>query len=126
MRYTACILLLTSILASCGGTGSTFLDDIVSSSEPIVMRVDPEAASVGDEIKIYGIGFSIEAPLNAVFIGGTSTYATSHEFTDGKNNGEFEYITAIVPEGTPEGENSIVVQIHDLTSNSDVKITINP
>lgn len=120
------IMAVAMILAPCGGSSDVYPDDVVSNTNPIVSRVDPATAARSQEITIYGIGFSIEPPSNIVIIGNSSTSATAHGFIESPTSTEFEYITATIPADTPEGDNSVIVQVHEYSSNTDITIAVTP
>lgn len=119
------MMAVAMLFSPCGGSGGGgYSDDVVTSTDPIVSRVDPSAAALGQEITIYGIGFSIEPPSNIVIIGSSSISATAHGFVESPTATEFEYITATIPTDAPIGDNSVVVQVYDYSSNADIIVTV--
>lgn len=124
-RFSAITMVLTVLLASCGGTDS-YQPDVPTDSPPIVQRVDPNTGRVGDEVTIYGFGFTVSIPENIVIIGGAATSATSYQIMPNPVNDEIEAITCTVPEGAALGEGPIFVQVHGDQSNSDVSFTVIP
>ncbi len=126
MKRSVAIAFLMFFIASCGSSTDTFSGNVTSGTDPIVSRIDPATGPVGQEITIYGIGFSIEPPSNIVMIGNVSTTATSHGFVAAPTDTEFEYIVATVPADTPAGANSVTVLVYDSPSNSDITFTVTP
>ncbi len=114
------------LAASCGGTSSDYNPNVPTNSPPIVSRVDPSAGSVGDEISIFGLGFSIAYPEDIVVVGGAATSATSYRLLDNPTANEIEAITFTVPADAALGEGPIYVQVDGNSSNVDVSFTVIP
>jgi len=114
-----------AILFSACGSGGDITDDVPSDSPPIVMRVDPAIATAGDQITIFGIGFSAAAPTNIIIIGDAGIYAESYQLIPNPIDEEAEAITAVIPAGIAPDLYPILVVVGENTSNSDVMITIN-
>ena len=125
MKRMIFIVLIAAAMQSCGSS-SGIPDDVPSSTTPIITRVEPTTAAIGDEITIYGIGFSYAYPNNIVLIGGTATTATYYDTLDNPEGDEIEYITADVPDEAPEGDDYVMVLVHENPSNTDISITVTP
>lgn len=123
-RFLIIVAILATLTAACG-SGGGYSSDIPTGTPPIVARVDPTAASIGDEITIFGIGFSSATPKNIVIIGAGSTSATAYNLLADPTGDEVESITATVPIGVTAGSNSIVLVVDGNVSNADVTIDIN-
>ena len=120
------ILAISSIVivAACGGTSSDFSENVPTNSPPIVSRVDPTDAMAGDEITIFGFGFSLATPENIVMIGDVSTAATAYSLLDSPTSTEIESLTATIPDDVTAGENSVIVLVDGHVSNGDITITV--
>lgn len=114
------------LVASCGDTSIGFAPDVPTDSPPIVSRVDPNSGSVGDEITIFGLGFTVSVPENIVIIGDAAASATSYRLLSNPTSTEIEAITADVPIGAQQGEGPVVVLVHENVSNADVSFTVMP
>ncbi len=121
--------LITAVLAfaltSCQASDA-YEPDVPTDSPPIVSRVDPNSGSAGDEITIFGLGFTVSVPENIVIIGGSATSATSYRLLSNPTSDEIEAITAIVPADAALGEGAVYVQVHGNASNTDVSFTVTP
>ncbi|MFA4873810.1 MAG: IPT/TIG domain-containing protein [bacterium] len=126
MRILKAIALISLFLAASCGSGDGFQPDVPTDAPPIISRVDPNAGSPGDNITIFGLGFTISYPENIVVIGGAATTATSYRLLDNPTASEVEAITVTVPTGAQLGEGPVYVQVHGNSSNSDVSFTVNP
>jgi len=121
------IALASVLLLFAAGCGYDYLSPLIpTNSPPVVFRVAPNSGSAGDEITIFGLGFSIAYPENIIVIGGAPTGATSYGLVDDPDPGEIEAITFIVPAEALEGEGAIYVQVQGRSSNTDVSFTVLP
>ena len=119
------ILIIAIFLVACGSSSSNdFSDNIPTNSPPIVSRVDPANASAGDEVTIFGFGFSMAVPENIVMIGDAATNATAYSLLESPTDTEIESLTAIVPDDVTAGENSVIVVVDVNISNADITITV--
>ncbi len=124
-RFASSLLAVALLLTSCAGSDG-FEPDVPTDSPPIVIRVDPNAGRVGDQIQIFGFGFTTSIPENIVIIGGAATSGLSYRLLEPPVDDEIEAITCTVPEGAALGEGPIFVQVHGNQSNSDVSFTVVP
>ncbi|PIR25299.1 MAG: hypothetical protein COX62_00605 [Deltaproteobacteria bacterium CG_4_10_14_0_2_um_filter_43_8] len=118
--------LFALFLSHCGSGSSEFDADISTESFPIVSRIDPENASIGDTITIYGLGFSLVPSNNVVVIGEISATAESYSLVDPAVGTEVEALTVTVPADASVGENSVTVLVGSNLSNSDILLTVDP
>lgn len=119
-------LLVSLLLCHCGSATGEFDADISTESLPIVSRVEPNTADVGDTITIYGLGFSLVPSNNVILIGDVSATAESYSLVDPAMGTEIEAITLTVPATASAGDNSITVLVGSNLSNSDILLTVNP
>ncbi len=126
MRKLAATLFII-LIASCGGSGSDpYPNDVPTHAPPLVTRIDPDSASPGDTVTIYGLGYSIIPEYNLITFGSVSAVADSYDFLDPPGDGEFEIITVVIPDDVEVGINPVMVTVHQTTSNDDVSIDIIP
>ena len=125
-RIAPLLMVLALLLTSCGGGDDAYSPDVPTDSPPIVVRVDPSAGRAGDQIQIFGFGFTVSIPENIVIIGGAATSATAYQLLEPPVDDEIEVITCTVPVGAAVGEGPIYVQVHGNQSNSDVSFTVVP
>ncbi len=126
MRIFYLIAAILSLLVNSCGSSDGFQPDVPTDAPPIISRVDPNAGSPGDNITIFGLGFSTSYPEVIVVIGGAATTATSYRLLDNPTSSEIEAITATVPFEAVIGEGPVYVQVHGNSSNSDVSFTVIP
>lgn len=127
MKARPLIILAFIALTACGGQSpDSYAPDVPTNAPPIVSSVDPNAGAAGDEITIFGLGFTVSVPENIVIIGGSATSATSYRLLSNPTSDEVEAITAVVPDNAALGEGPIYVQVHENTSNADVSFTVTP
>ena len=121
------IVVLALALVSCGNASSNYFGpNIPTGTTPIISRVDPNFGSAGDEITIFGLGYSIAFPENIIIIGGAATTATSYRLLSNPTSSEIEALTAIVPADAQLGEGPIYVLVDASSSNTDVSFTVTP
>lgn len=126
MKKLPYILLCICALASCGGSIDSIPDDVPTGSPPIITRVEPNTGKAGDPITIFGMGFSEEAPINLVVIGGSAVAADIYNLVDNPVGDEIEAISATVPTNASIGQTVVVVVVYDNTSNADVIFEVTP
>lgn len=93
---------------------------------PVVSTITPTTGPVGTVITINGLGFSDAPPNNIVIIGNIAVAAATYSLVAVPTATEIESLTATIPAGTTLGSNSIVVVVHENTSNSDISFTVTP
>lgn len=123
-RLFTAALLAAIAMASCGGV--SYNPNVPTDSPPIVTRVDPNSGRAGDEITIFGLGFSIAYPENIVVVGNAPTGATSYSLLDNPTSDEIEAITFTVPADAEAGEGPVYVLVEGDSSNADVSFTVMP
>jgi hypothetical protein len=126
MKRLATLLILFGTLGlSCGSSGGSGIpSDVPTGLMPVVSRVAPETAARGDEITIFGFGFSSAYTKDVVVIGNSSTSATYYDLVDDPTPEEIEYLEATIPDDAEAGENSVMVFVDGHASNADVVITV--
>ncbi|MBT3182824.1 MAG: hypothetical protein HN337_10020 [Deltaproteobacteria bacterium] len=118
------IIFIVIFLVACGGSSNEFSADVPTNSPPIVSRVDPIDAMAGDEITVFGFGFSIAGPSNIIMIGSTATNAITYSLVDSPTDTEIESLTAIIPDDAVPGDNSVIVVVDGNVSNADITLTV--
>jgi hypothetical protein len=125
MHRLVIIMCFALALGACG-TASLFSSDVVTQTPPTVSRVEPTSGPPGTEVTIYGFGYSIDTPINIVIIGGSGSSATEYQILGNPTPTEIETLTATVPDDAELGESSVVVVVHQNTSNTDVMFDVTP
>ncbi len=118
------------LIAACGsvnGESVLFFDPNVSlQTIPVVTRVTPTTGRAGDTITIFGLGFSIVPTDNLVVLSNTSIPASAYALVDPPVTGEIEQLTFTLPADSAIGDTSVVVNVYENSSNSDVLLTVTP
>jgi hypothetical protein len=122
----AAIVLFLVLIAGCGSVADIIDSTVPTQVDPIITRIAPTAASAGDTVTVFGVGFSAAAPLNIVVIEGTEVAANAYTLLAAPVGNEVESITFVVPVGIAVGTRSIYVVVADNPSNANLSITINP
>jgi len=87
---------------------------VSGSGVPVITRVAPDVASVGDSITLTGQGFSFVAPENVVAVGGSSGSADEYAIADDGT----ESLTFTLPDDAIAGETEILVIVEGNPSNT--------
>lgn len=124
LRFAIAIALLTA--ASCQNSGGGYSPYVPTDSPPVISRVDPNSGAAGDEITIFGFGFTVSVPENIVIVGDAATTATSYRLLSNITADEIEAITATIPTDAQLGEGPIYVTVYENVSNADVSFTVTP
>ena len=114
------------VFVTCGTDGNTGISsDISLNITPVITRISPSSAVTGDEVTIFGLGFSVVPQKNIISVGNAATSAETYSLVSPPAEGEIESITFRVPAGVTVGANSIFVTVGENTSNANMNITIN-
>lgn len=84
---------------------------------PVLVRIDPETAQIGDELVVFGSGFSPEED-NILFLGGIVVIDTDWDLASTGLDGEEEQIRFDLPAETQLGEQELIVMTGNKTSNA--------
>lgn len=112
--------------AGCGSSSDVLSPTILSQSPPLLKAVDPVTAGPGDQVTLYGIGFSAAAPENVVILGDATATADSYAINDPVTHDSSEKLIFTVPANAPTGEQTISLLIFGEISNANFTITITP
>jgi len=125
MRTISTIIVVIAFSAAACGTGTDSYDsNVPTNAPPIISRVSPNSGVPGDEITIFGFGFSFAFPDNIIVVGGAATNATGYNLLANPTSSEIESITFNVPADAVIGEGAIFVTVYDNVSNTDVSFTV--
>jgi len=125
MRMIPAIILAIALsITACSTGGDDYNANVPTNAPPIISRVEPNSGVPGDEITIFGFGFSVAFPDNIIVVGGAATSATSYNLLADPTSSEIESITFNVPAEAVKGEGAVFVEVYDNVSNTDVSFTV--
>lgn len=128
MRWSA--LLLIGMLVGCGSAADDRVEpfdaSIATQVAPVVTRINPASGRAGDIITIFGVGFSVIPEDNIVLLTNAAALALSYNAVAAAREGEVEQLTFAIPTNATTGITSVLVNVYDNSSNSDITLTVNP
>jgi len=119
-------IIVTAAFASCGGGSGDFPDDVPTGAPPVVSRLDPTSGAAGSTATVFGLGFSIAAPINIIIMGATGASAETYSMLPNPTGSEIESLTFTVPANLVPGVYPVVVVVYDNASNADIEFTVTP
>jgi hypothetical protein len=125
LKRLSILFCIIALCVACGsGTTITFDPTIAMQTDPYVVRLSAATAREGDQLQIFGGGFSTAAANNVVTIGDISVVADDHAFVANPADTGVEVLTITVPAGITIGPVTLYVFVLGNTSNADIQITI--
>lgn len=128
MRWS--VLFLIGILIGCGSATDDSVEpfdaSVVTQVAPVVTRINPTIGRAGDVITVFGVGFSVIPEDNIVLLTGSAALAFGYNAVDAAGTGEVEELTFAIPTNATTGITSVIVNVYDNSSNSDVTLMVNP
>ena len=122
LLITACLI----ISASCGSELSDFGANVPTEAPPTVLRIAPANASAGDNVSVFGFGFSVVSNENLITFGSTQINDATYTLVDPVVNGEIESLTFTVPANASLGAQALFVVVGENISNTDLNLTVDP
>lgn len=110
-------ILLAGIISSACSASSD--EGIIT---PVVVRVDPDTASIGEAMTVFGTGFS-EIQDNIVLVGGIAIVDTEWQLADTGQAGEEEQIAFTLSDDIETGTQDVLIISGSEISNS-VTVTV--
>lgn len=128
MRWSA--LLLIGMFIGCGSAADDSVEpfdaSVATQVAPVVTRINPTFGRADDVITIVGVGFSVIPEDNIVLLTGSAALAFGYNAVDAAETGEVEELTFAIPTNATTGITSVIVNVYDNSSNSDVTLMVNP
>lgn len=128
MRWSA--LLLIGMLIGCGSAADDRVEpfdaSVATQVAPVVTRINPTFGRAGDIITIFGMGFSVIPEDNIVLLTSAAAPAFSYSLASPAGSGEVEQLTFAIPTNARAGITSVIVNVYDNSSNSDITLMVNP
>lgn len=128
MRWSA--LLLIGMLIGCGSAADDRVEpfdaSVATQVAPVVTRISPTIGRAGDVITIFGVGFSVIPEDNIVLFASAAALALSYNLASPAGSGEVEQLTFVIPTNATTGTTSVIVNVYDNSSNSDITLMVTP
>lgn len=126
-QWQKAALAIACSLTACGGaTDPLFEAHVPSGAPPIIQRIAPTTAASGDELTVFGVGFSVVPAENVLHIGEATVVASEYAVVASGAEGEAEALTFMVPPQVVVGEHTVFVTVLANASNANVELTITP